>query len=82
MGLKTVRGMVWGAAVALLVAGGAFAAKAGKTGDSPPSARRAPGKVTFHKAPSDESPAERARRLARECKGRPNAGACLGFASR
>ncbi|WP_295851446.1 hypothetical protein [uncultured Xylophilus sp.] len=28
---------------------------------------------------SDESTAERDRRLARECRGRPNAGACLGF---
>ena len=30
---------------------------------------------------SEESSAERARRLKRECKGRPNAGACLGHAS-
>lgn len=28
---------------------------------------------------SGETPAERDRRLARECKGRPNAGACLGY---
>ncbi|NIM39925.1 MAG: hypothetical protein GTN84_02000 [Hydrogenophaga sp.] len=66
------------AVTALLLAGAqAIAAKA----DDPP-ARRAPGKVTFHKAPSEESPAARERRLKRECKGRPNAGACLGFASR
>ena len=30
---------------------------------------------------SEESTAERERRLKRECRGRPNAGACLGFAS-
>ena len=30
---------------------------------------------------SAESTAERDRRLKRECKGRPNAGACLGYAS-
>ncbi|WP_342132463.1 hypothetical protein [Hydrogenophaga sp. OTU3427] len=30
---------------------------------------------------SQESTAERERRLKRECRGRPNAGACLGFAS-
>ncbi len=30
---------------------------------------------------SDETRAERDRRLQRECKGRPNAGACLGYAS-
>lgn len=29
---------------------------------------------------SEESTAERDRRLYRECKGRPNAGACLGYA--
>lgn len=30
---------------------------------------------------SAETTAERDRRLRRECKGRPNAGACLGYAS-
>jgi hypothetical protein len=30
---------------------------------------------------SEESRAERDLRLQRECKGRPNAGACLGYAS-
>lgn len=29
---------------------------------------------------SQESARERERRLLRECKGRPNAGACLGYA--
>ena len=41
-------------------------------------------KVRIKKAPatdSGEKPAERARRLTRECKGRPNAGACSGYAS-
>ncbi|MFT3814174.1 MAG: hypothetical protein QM740_12430 [Acidovorax sp.] len=36
-----------------------------------------------HKAqrsPSEETTAERDRRLSRECKGMPNAGACLGYA--
>lgn len=28
---------------------------------------------------SEESRAERDRRLSRECRGRPNAGACLGY---
>ncbi len=44
--------------------------------------RKPAGSVKFHKAPSEESPAARARRLTRECKGRPNAGMCLGYASR
>lgn len=63
-----------------LAAAQAMAAGAAPPTDGPPT-RRLPGKVTFHKAPSDESPAERARRMRRECKGRPNAGACLGFAT-
>jgi len=36
--------------------------------------------VTFIEAGSTESKAAREQRLRRECKGRPNAGACLGFA--
>jgi hypothetical protein len=31
---------------------------------------------------SDESTAERDRRLYRECQGRPNSGACLGYTQR
>ena len=30
---------------------------------------------------SEERPRDRERRLLRECKGRPNAGACSGYAS-
>jgi len=37
-----------------------------------------PGKLTFAPAPSHESAAAREKRLQRECRGRPNAGACLG----
>lgn len=33
------------------------------------------------RTPSGESVTTRERRLLRECKGRPNAGACLGYAS-
>ncbi len=86
MGLKTVRGMALAMAMAaaLLAAGGAFAAKKPRADPASEASagRRAPGKPSFHKAPSEESAAERAWRLQRECKGRPNAGACLGFASR
>ena len=39
----------------------------------------------IQRIPSDrgsaESPQQRDQRLKRECKGRPNAGACLGYAS-
>jgi hypothetical protein len=44
-----------------------------------PASRKAPTKVTFHKAPSEEPPPVRERRLQRECKGRPNAGMCAGY---
>jgi hypothetical protein len=37
--------------------------------------------VKFIKNPNQETPADRERRLARECKGMPNAGACLGYGS-
>lgn len=47
----------------------------------PPNPKKPPARVTFYKAPSEESAAQRAERMKRECKGRPNAGACLGFAS-
>lgn len=42
-------------------------------------APRKPTSVKFHKAPSEESPAAREKRLKRECKGRANAGMCLGY---
>lgn len=54
-----------------------FAAPAAPAGDGQ---RKPPSKVTFHKAPSEESPQAREKRLLRECKGRPNAGMCLGYA--
>ncbi|MCJ0762532.1 hypothetical protein [Variovorax terrae] len=38
------------------------------------------GKAKFDKG-SGETAAQRDRRLQRECKGLPNAGACLGYAS-
>ena len=47
---------------------------------SPPAKteRRPPARVSFIDAPSSETPAAREKRLKRECRGRPNAGACLG----
>ena len=53
-----------------------IAATDAKTAEPRPS--RA-GKVTFVEAPSHESPSAREKRLLRECKGRPNAGMCLGY---
>lgn len=44
-----------------------------------PAPRKPPTSVKFLKAPSEESPAAREKRLKRECKGRPNAGMCAGY---
>jgi hypothetical protein len=76
-------GLVLGLALGLGSGPAGAGAKAGKASkDDAAAARRLPSKVTFHKSPSDESRADRARRLQRECQGRPNAGACLGFTGR
>lgn len=46
-----------------------------------PSGRKSPGRGKPAAPPSsEESRADRERRLSRECRGRANAGACLGFA--
>ena len=39
-------------------------------------------KVKHQRSSSEESTSERDRRLYRECKGLPNAGACLGYTRR
>ena len=49
-------------------------------GKTPASGKQQGTRVTIHNSPSAETSAERDRRLTRECKGRPNAGACLGYA--
>jgi hypothetical protein len=41
--------------------------------------QKLPSSVRFIDSPSSEKPAARERRLKRECKGRPNAGMCLGY---
>ena len=48
----------------------------GSVGKAP--AAKPTGKVTYLDSPSSEKPAAREKRLKRECRGRPNAGACLG----
>lgn len=54
---------------------GAFAANQGQGSKS---SKKPPSKVTFIDSPSSESPQARSKRLKVECKGRPNAGMCLG----
>lgn len=53
-----------------------------KTTQAPQQQKRGGLKVIPHKSPSEETQAERDRRLYRECKGMPNAGACLGYTRR
>lgn len=67
-------------ATALLCAGlvahaGAFAAAKKATQEG---GKKRPSKVTFIDSSSSENPAARVKRLKVECKGRPNAGMCLG----
>ncbi len=60
------------------------AALAAVPGGATAQARPAPKKAAapkFIPNSSHESARERERRLLRECKGRPNAGACAGYAS-
>ena len=45
---------------------------------TPAKGKQPPSKVRFIDAPSSENPAARNKRLKKECKGRPNAGMCLG----
>ena len=59
---------------------GVEANAASTTSDAKPKKRRVV-KVTpaVERHANGETVADRERRLRRECKGRPNAGACLGF---
>jgi len=66
-------------------AGPAQAASANADASQAPAAKTAKKSnahsVRFVKNPNQETTAERERRFKRECKGMPNAGACLGYAS-
>ncbi len=71
-------------ATAFLVSG--LAAPAHAASDKPPSsttakAHKKTSAPKFIHSSSEETTRERERRLLRECRGRPNAGACAGFAS-
>jgi len=60
----------------------AWAARPKKTEATQAPKKQAKVKVKRQRSSSAETPAERDRRLLRECQGLPNAGACLGYASR
>ena len=52
----------------------------GAAAAAPETKKKGSVKIKHQRSPSEESTAERERRLYRECRGRPNAGACLGYA--
>lgn len=56
--------------------------KNGKTSSSEPARKKGVSKITYQRSSSEESPAERDRRMYRECKGMHNAGACRGYTQR
>lgn len=70
--------------VGLLGASGAASAQRTKTAPAASQEVKKKGsvKIKHQRSASEEGTAERERRLYRECKGRPNAGACLGFTQR
>lgn len=49
------------------------------TTDRSATKKKSVSKVTYQRSASEESPAQRDRRLFRECKGMHNAGACRGY---
>lgn len=63
----------------LLAAVLAFTATLCVAATDPHTPHKKPARVTFDKSGSGETAAERDRRLLRECKGRPDAGACQGY---
>ena len=71
-------GVAWLVVCALATAAGA--AQAQKPASKPKG--QSATSVRFIEAPSSESAAARRARLKQECKGRPNAGACLGLTGR
>jgi hypothetical protein len=68
------------ALLALATAGLAQAAQRPTTATATATSKKTPSaSVKFIDAPSSESPVAREKRLKRECRGRPNAGMCLGY---
>ncbi len=71
--------VTWPAVQVVAVGTGHVAVAA--TAQKPRKLKKVKPAVTPERTPSGETVTDRERRLMRECKGRPNAGACLGFAS-
>lgn len=79
---RAIDGLFW---LALLlsffcISGQAHASsKSGHSNKKPPAATKASKHITYRPSPSEESRSEREHRLERECRDKPNAGACAGF---
>lgn len=86
-GARLGRWLLW-AAVLCIAWGGQMAPVQATTRDGQPSSATAskPQKTNVRmrtqRSSSEESPKEREQRLRRECRGRPDAGACLGYTKR
>ena len=70
------------ACIALCLFGTAPEAHAARKKTKQDTSASAKTKVKHHRSTSEETTAERDRRMYRECWGRPNAGACLGYTRR
>ena len=82
--LKLVRAPFLAASIALGLIAAPSAALAKRTSDKPattnaPAKKKGVNKVTYQRSSSEETTAERDRRMYRECKGMHNAGACRGY---
>ena len=77
----TIRHALLAASIALGLIAAPSAALAKRTSDKPattnaPTKKKGVNKVTYQRSSSEETTAERDRRMYRECKGMHNAGAC------
>jgi hypothetical protein len=70
----------WPAALMMLSLAGAGLAQAAQVAAPKAPRTTSATSVKFIDAPSGETPAAREKRLRRECRGRHNAGLCLGHA--
>ena len=79
-----IRHALLAACIALGLIAAPSAALAKRTSDKPatanaPAKKKGVNKVTYQRSSSEETTAERDRRMYRECKGMHNAGACRGY---
>ncbi len=66
-------------ALPTIALGANTAPKSARQTATQPTKKKGSLKIKHQRSPSEETSAERDRRLTRECKGAPNAGACLGY---